>query len=77
MALIDTSYRRISAEKFAAMLDVLDKTKETAQPAQSQEAPLRRWSAGRTLIFIIVTSTLLWGAIIFGAYGILHVIAPR
>lgn len=63
------------------MLDLLDKTEEAAQTASPPEASAktseRRWSERRTLAFVIVASSLLWGLVLLGIYGILSLIAAR
>ena len=63
------------------MLDVLDQAGETDRPLPSRKRPVEaadhRWSRRRSLAFVIVASSLLWGVILLGIYGLLNLITPR
>jgi len=63
------------------MLDVMTKAQDEAPPQQATdettgETTDRRWSARRTLVFIIVASGLMWGLLIFGILEILKLVSP-
>ena len=63
------------------MLDVLNKANVTMRPPPAQEArieaPHQRWSLRRTLVFVVLVSSVLWAAILFGIYELLNLLTPH